>query len=356
MAKSLFRKNASLLVHIIAWVLLAFIVLYYHPITWGIVLPLKFWLKQVFLLGIMMAVFYFNINFLIPFLLEKRNHRIIYIGAILVLVVAGTALNSISNKLFGINTVMATRALAAIQPNRKTFGFPFETFIPTVILLLIGFGTTISFIRKWQTEVLLRQKYEQEKVSTELQFLKAQINPHFFFNTLNNIYSYTLTDGDIARTAITNLSKMMRYVLYDSQNGQVFLGQELNFLNDYIELMKLRLTGKTLVKYEFPAQVKEIILSPMLFLPLVENAFKHGTSNVEHGFITVTLQQLENEIELSVRNTIFGKQRQNVETSNGIGLANTQRRLDLLYPGKHVLITGINANNEYEATLKLFTR
>ncbi len=356
MAISLFLKNANLLVHIIAWILLAFIVLYYHPITWGIELPLKFWLKQVFLLGIMIAVFYFNINFLIPVLLEKRNNRIFYIGAILILVVAATALNSLSNKVFGINNVMATRELAAIQPNRKTVGFPFETFIPTLILLLIGFGTTISFIRKWQTEVMLRQKYEQEKVSTELLFLKAQINPHFFFNTLNNIYSYTLTDSDIARTAITNLSKMMRYVLYDSQNGQVFLSKELKFLNDYIELMKLRLTEKTLVKYEFPEQINELILSPMLFLPFVENAFKHGTSNVEHGFITVKLQQWENEIELSVRNTIFGKQRQNVETSNGIGLANTQRRLDLLYPGKYALSTGINANYEYEATLKLFIK
>jgi two-component system LytT family sensor kinase len=356
MAKSLFRKNADLLVHLIAWVLLAFIVLYYHPTTWGIELPVKFWIKQVFLLGIMVADFYININFLIPVLLEKRNKRIIYIAAILLLVVASTILNSIANKVFGINNVMATRAIASTQPNQKTFGFPFETFIPTVILLLIGFGTTISFIRKWQTEVLLRQKYEQEMVSTELLFLKAQINPHFFFNTLNNIYSYTLTDGDIARTAITNLSKMMRYVLYDSQNGQVLLSKELNFLNDYIELMKLRLTEKTIVKYEFPQQITEAILSPMLFLPLVENAFKHGTSNVEDGFITVKLYQKENEIELTVRNKNFVKQRQNVETSNGIGLANTQRRLDLLYPGKYVLITGINTNNEYEATLKLFTR
>jgi two-component system LytT family sensor kinase len=354
MAKSLFRKNASLLVHIIAWVLLAFIVLYYHPSTWGLELPLKFWLKQVFLLGIMMVVFYFNINFLIPLLLEKSNNRIFYIAAILVLVLAATLLNSVSNRLFGVDNVMAMRALVSIQTNRKTVGFPFETFIPTVILLLIGFGTTISFIRKWQTEVLLRQKYEQEKVSTELLFLKAQINPHFFFNTLNNIYSYTLTDSDIARTAITNLSKMMRYVLYDSQNGQVLLSKELNFLNDYIELMKLRLTGKTLIKYEFPEPINEMIISPMLFLPLVENAFKHGTSNVEYGFITVKLLQCDNEIEFTVRNTIFDKQRQNLETSNGIGLANTKRRLDLLYPGKYVLTTGMSVNNEFEVTLKLF--
>ncbi|CAN5441007.1 histidine kinase [soil metagenome] len=354
MGKSLFRKNARFLVHIMAWVLLAFFVLYYHPITWGIELPLKFWLKQVLLLGIMVGVFYLNINFLIPVLLEKRNKRFLYVVAISGLVIGATVLNSFSNRVFGINNVMAARALASIQPNRKAIGFPFETFIPTVILLLIGFGTTISFIRKWQTEVLLRQKYEQEKVSTELLFLKAQINPHFFFNTLNNIYSYTLTDGDIARTAITNLSKMMRYVLYDSQNGQAFLSKELNFLKDYIELMKLRLTEKTIVKYEFPDQINEATLSPMLFLPLVENAFKHGTSNVEHGFITIKLQQWGNEIEFSVRNTIFDKQRQNLETSNGIGLLNTQRRLNLLYPGKYVLNTAISANNEYEATLKLF--
>lgn len=356
MAISLFRKNADLLVHVFAWALLAFIVLYYHPTTWGIELPFKFWLKQVFLLGILIAIFYFNISFLIPVLLEKRNNRVIYIIAILVLVVAATVLNSISNKVFDVSNVMATRAIASMQSNRKTVGFPFETFIPTVILLLIGFGTTISFIRKWQSEVLLRQKYEQEKVSTELLFLKAQINPHFFFNTLNNIYSYTLTDGDIARTAITNLSKMMRYVLYDSQNGQVLLSKELNFLNDYIELMKLRLTEKTTINFEFPEQIKHTILSPMLFLPLVENAFKHGTSNVENGFIMVKLYQRGNEIELIVRNTIFGKQRQNLETSNGIGLANTQRRLDLLYPGKHILTTAINTNSEYEVKLKLFTK
>jgi two-component system LytT family sensor kinase len=111
MLKFMFRENARVLVHVIAWVLLAFIVLYYHPITWGIELPLKFWFKQVLLLAIMMVAFYFNINYLIPVLLEKQNKRVLYIGAVLLLVITSTLLNSFSNKIFGINSVMENRTI-----------------------------------------------------------------------------------------------------------------------------------------------------------------------------------------------------------------------------------------------------
>jgi LytS/YehU family sensor histidine kinase len=113
--------------------------------------------------------------------------------------------------------------------------------------MVIGLGITISFIQKWNEEVQLRQLLQQEKVSSELAMLKAQINPHFFSNTLNNIYSYTLTDGDIARDAITNLSKMMRYVLYETTAEKTLLSKEIEFIEEYIALMKLRITEKTKV-------------------------------------------------------------------------------------------------------------
>ncbi|MCO5947998.1 sensor histidine kinase [Mucilaginibacter flavidus] len=349
MLNTVFRKHATLLGHIIGWLLLWFAVLYYHPITWGISLPLRFWLKQLILLGIMMAVFYLNIYALIPKLLFKKQ-RVLYVIAVVIMVFISTWLNKSANRAFNIYQLMANRPE---RPARKN-GMITETFIPAVNMLLIGLGTTISFNKKWQREVSLREQLEKEKFQAELLLLKAQINPHFFFNTLNNIYSYTLSDGDVARTAITNLSKMMRYVLYDAESGVTSLVKEIAFIEDYIELMRLRISSKTKVTYLVPASLREqIMIAPMLFLPFVENAFKHGTSNISEGAIIIEVAQQDNVVTLVVTNTVYNQMRSNEQINTGIGISNTARRLELLYPGKYKLETGMLDKTLYQAKLIL---
>jgi LytS/YehU family sensor histidine kinase len=227
-------------------------------------------------------------------------------------------------------------------------------------LLVVGLGTSVAAIQRGQYDAQVRGALEQEKLATELSLLKAQINPHFFFNTLNNIYSLTLLDVERARAALHRLSRMMRYVLYETPNGQTHLSQEINFLLDYVELMNLRLTDQVEVVVETPSpQAGELaadpLIAPMLFQPFLENAFKHGVSALVSSRITIALRQPSaQQVELCVRNTLVPPAATYPDEPGGIGLANTRRRLDLLYPGRYQLhITNPTPANEYEVCLSL---
>ena len=180
------------------------------------------------------------------------------------------------------------------------------------------------------------------QVATGLSLLKAQTNPHFFFNTLNNIYALTLIDGEQARAALHRLSRMMRYVLYETPAGHTRLSQEISFLRDYIELMHLRLTDQVEVVFAPPAEpaAPDPHVAPVLFQPYVENTFKHGVSATAPSRITISLFQAgPQQVEMCVRNTLFANRQPDNDEPGGIGLANTQRRLDLLYPGRRALCT-----------------
>lgn len=349
------RNNIIILVHLLCWFIFAFGVLYYHPTAWGVTFPKEFWIKQTILLVILITVFYLNFYLLIPKLLFQQRVWS-YIFFTIALVIGITMLNNFINSFFNLNVFPFNRPHSSMHGGHPHFPDRhghFDSFVPSMISLMVGLGITVSFIQKWQHEVTLRQQLEQEKVTTELTLLKAQINPHFFFNTLNTIYSYTLSDGDIARTAITNLSKMMRYVLYDAEGRQTYLSKEISFIKEYTELMKLRITRKTTVLLQIQERATDVMIAPMLFLPFVENAFKHGVSSIEEGHITIWIIQTEDSVELIVRNSVYENRRASEDKSNGIGLQNTQRRLELLYPGKYALSTGMINETEYEAKLRL---
>jgi len=210
-------------------------------------------------------------------------------------------------------------------------------------------------VQRGQRDAQIRQELEQEKLSTELSWLKAQINPHFFFNTLNNIYALTLLDGDEAREAIHRLSRMMRYVLYDTQSRTAPLSQELLFVRDYIDLMQLRLTDNVQVHYDTPHPLHEAPIAPMILLTFVENAFKHGVSALAPSYIRIVVRQpTPGTLEVEVRNPIFPDRPVALDENHGIGLVNTRRRLDLLYPGRHTLTATENSSeHEYYVHLTL---
>lgn len=352
--KVLKRSNVFILVHFFCWLILAVGVLYNHPTGLDITVTNDFWIRQTDLLIILMGVFYLNYYLLIPRLLIPHKKVIIYILLVIALLVGVTCLNSFINSFFNLNPFVFNHP----HPPHEGPGHPdrhgrYDSIVPGLNLLMIGLGITISFIRKWQQEVNLRQQLEQEKIATELTLLKAQINPHFFFNTLNTIYSYTLSDGDVARTAITNLSKMMRYVLYDAAGLQTPLSKEIAFIKEYTELMKLRIGKKTTVLLQVQEGTGDVMIAPMLFLPFVENAFKHGVSGIAEGQINIWIMQNADEVGLIVKNTVYESRRASEDESNGIGIVNTTRRLDLLYPGKYTLTAGMVDEAEYEAKLKL---
>ena len=228
-------------------------------------------------------------------------------------------------------------------------------------LMTLSTGTIIVAVRKSQQDTLLRQEeallrksLEQQKTDSELSFLKAQINPHFFFNTLNNIYALTMINVESSRQALLKLSRMMRYVLYETQKDAVLLSQQIAFVQDYIELMQLRLTDKVEVIFKRPTPLKEVTIAPMILLPFVENAFKHGVSSLHSSRIFIAIHQKTDNLEIEVRNTVFAEQSKSLEQGNGIGLVNTRRRLDLLYPDRyHLSVNEDTSQNEYQVHLTL---
>jgi two-component system, LytTR family, sensor kinase len=204
-------------------------------------------------------------------------------------------------------------------------------------LLISGFGLGLKFSDKIIQNEKDRKETEKERLNSELVFLKSQINPHFFFNTLNNIYSLVQLNVDDGQKAILQLSKLMRYVLYETDQEQKPLSQEIGFMQNYIELMKLRLAEKVVLFVSFPSEFNDVNIPPLLFLPFIENAFKHGISYIKPSFINILMRVDEEKIHFECSNSIGSKGEKFQGAETGIGLENVKKRLGLLFPGSHSL-------------------
>lgn len=205
---------------------------------------------------------------------------------------------------------------------------PHVNFLITSVLL-IGFDTGLQLsIRSMQIE-REKEELEKENIKNQLAFLHHQISPHFFMNTLNNIHALVDISGERAKDAILQLSKMMRYLLYDTAHGQTTLAQEIEFMRSYLELMKLRVSDKVDIQLHLPDEVPEAILPPLLFVPFVENAFKHGVSYQQPSFIHIDLRVESKALHFQVENSKAISPRS--DEGSGIGIENVRRRLDLIY-------------------------
>lgn len=357
-----FGRFPSHLIHILIWVLLAFMLLVISPLQHNIILPAAFWVKQGILFCLWVMAYYLNTQIWVPKLLFENKINLFIVSGLLT--TAGVvALIWLTEFWLNLPELMfrAFNPVAKLSSGTGRVPLWILTFPFITTLMAIGVGTTIAAVQKSQKDTLLRQEdallrktLEQQKTTTELSFLRAQINPHFFFNTLNNIYALTMINVESSRQALLKLSRMMRYVLYETQKDMVLLSQEISFTQDYIELMQLRLTDKVEIIFDKPASVKEVTIAPMLLLPFVENAFKHGVSTLHASRIYIGIDQKPGLLEIDVRNTLFSEQNKSLEQGNGIGLVNTRRRLDLLYPGQYQLSASENpSENEYCVRLTL---
>jgi len=355
----------GVLIQILIWAVFGVLLFFYQPYFSDIDVPYQFWIKQVIVLGSMVAVFYLNALVLVPrFLLKNRTGY--YLTSMVVIVVAIVFLSGWVDRALNLHQLFDAAFHKRAQkqgwemtnhhPKKpdKGKGRGLDTLTMTVTALVLGISTSITTIQKWQKDKQSREELEKDKVTSELSFLKAQINPHFFFNTLNNIYALTQVDADVAGKAIHQLSRMMRYLLYDTQQANTMLSQELAFVKDYISLMKLRLTDVVKINFDEPTRLTDKPVAPMIFLPFVENAFKHGVSATQPSHIDIVILQKDSVLDLTVKNSIINDNSVSLDTNSGIGLVNTRRRLDLLYPGKYKLeIDELNANNEYTVHLIL---
>lgn len=214
--------------------------------------------------------------------------------------------------------------------------------------MMAGFCCMITLFKYWLKKERDWMQSEKAKITAELQLLKAQVHPHFLFNTLNNIYSFSLESSPKTPELILKLSSLLRYMLYDCKAEQVLLEKEIQVMKNYIDLEKERYGNKIEISLNITGDLKDHYTSPLLLLPFLENAFKHGTSDqLEKPWLSMDLTVKQNTMKCKIANS---KNEQVVVSENGIGIQNVKKRLELLYPNKHELKMN-NGNNFFVVSL-----
>jgi hypothetical protein len=262
-------------------------------------------------------------------------------------------------RYFGISVVVSlVLAMAMILLFLPLFGAPtsvnWKEVIPPIIGMFI-IGNTGSLLRGfigWFDDLQRRQEMEKMVIRNELDVLNAQLNPHFLFNTLNNIDSLIFRQPQKASESLITLSEIMRYMLYEAKEPQVLLSREMEHYDKVIRLQAMRMANPEAIRFSRPEALPELKVAPLLFLPFIENAFKYATKTEVLPMIDFQLKITEEGICWTTRNRFVPEQSDSSARRGGIGLSNLKRRLELLYPGKHSLETRISGN-EFFAELKL---
>ncbi len=239
--------------------------------------------------------------------------------------------------------------LRPIQPHKQRPIPPFANLL-ILAILVVGFDTGLRSSLRWMETENEKVSLEKENIATQLVLLRNQVSPHFFMNTLNNIHALVDINTEEAKESIIKLSKMMRYLLYETQTEATTLTREVEFLHSYIDLMKLRYNEKVSITLTLPTTIPEKIMPPFLFTSLIENAFKHGVSYREESFINIDLMVSDDRLVLIIKNSKANKT--HTDDFSGIGLDNTQKRLALLY-GDTYHLDIIDADNIFTVNLSI---
>lgn len=230
-------------------------------------------------------------------------------------------------------------------------GIPFWLNSLVISILILGFDIGLRTTFKWNKLEQDRQLADKERVKTELAFLRHQLSPHFFMNTLNNIHALIDIDTEEAKESIIRLSKLMRHILYDSEQEKISLGNEVSFIQSYIDLMKLRFTEKVKITFQADFEAGKVKIPPLLFTSLIENAFKYGVSYQQDSFISILLSVSGDELNFRIQNSKSDVPNQD-NGSSGIGLENTRKRLDLLYSSNYKMDI-VETSKTYTVHIKL---
>jgi len=341
----IFKKSSVIIIHILIWLIffVVFPILLYVDSMYDVPFLKRTLLQTLFYI----LVFYINYFILIPIILFKSNKKINYYFSLLVLIIGFTIFFDytgnhlpINNKKheFEFKSNYTERDKIKVFP-RPSKRWPTYNFLITS-LLISGFGLGLRFSEKMIYNDKLRKETEKQKLHSELAFLKNQISPHFFFNTLNNIYSLIEINAEESKNALLQLSKLMRYLLYESDSSFIQLSKEIEFMKSYVELMKLRLSPKVKLKVKFPEKADNTQIPPLLFVSFIENAFKHGISYREPSFINIDMSISDKEIVFWCSNSVIDNNTKikDISSKSGIGLENVRKRLELLFPNKYNLV------------------
>ena len=345
------KKTVEIVIHILVWSII-FLMLQ----TVGLPREIKINpIRQIITGTLIVSLFYLNYLIFVPkFLSQKQIVQFLLSNIFLLFVLFFTSKYLVikyPDIITQPNNFLPYNPNAAPNPDQTTNNNPNHRpsprfkdalpnpsgFIGVVIgFLVIAVSTSIKVTQSWYTNEEQRKEMQNEKLSAELLFLKSQINPHFFFNTLNSIYYLAQTKSDQSPIAILKLSEIMRYIIYETVREKVPLKKELDYIQNYIDLQLLRLNENMKVEYIINSRSDNLLIGPMLLIPFVENAFKHGIDFAQNSTITIVATTEDSKLTFSVTNPKVQQNRINL-VSSGVGLLNVKKRLDLLYPNNYSL-------------------
>lgn len=275
------------------------------------------------------AIFYLNYFLLIPKVLFREHKKKFLIINILVIGAISIGLRIISD--IQVPPPPNEELMMKIKPPHFIF---FMRDIATMIFAA-GLSVAIRVSIRWNETEKARREAVKSRTEAELKNLRNQLNPHFLLNTLNNIYALIAFDSDKAQQAVQDLSKLLRYVLYDNQEMFVPLQKEIDFIKNYIELMRIRVSAKVNIVTEFNIKPQsQTPIAPLIFISLIENAFKHGISPSGESFINISISENDKEIICVIKNSNFPKTEKD-KSGSGIGLEQVRKRLEIIYQGNY---------------------
>ena len=331
-----------------------------HIISWGIMFGFPFffvergngninWMAYIRHLAVplsFMIAFYVNYFILVPRYLFQSQAKRYIVYNIIFLCVIGILLHLWQSLTFD----------PSFAPKAKRPGMPpgWLFFLRDMLSLVftIGLSAAIRMSARWTQNEAARKEAERNRAEAELKNLRNQLNPHFLLNTLNNIYALIAFDSDKAQAAVQELSRLLRHVLYDNQQNFVALGKEMDFIRNYIELMRIRLASNVTVETQIDVRAdSRTEIAPLIFISLIENAFKHGISPTESSFIRIHFSESPGQVCCEIANSYHPKSQAD-KSGSGIGLEQVRKRLELTYPGRYEWKQGVSDDRkEYKSIL-----
>ncbi len=293
-----------------------------------------------------MILVYVNIYVLFPRFILKKNYAKYLLSFLLVLCVFYIIRTELIYWLINENVWPES------DSPQKAYSFNHVLVVFLTGIYDVALVTTIKLTADWIFERKRTEQLQKIQLRTELNFLKTQIQPHFFFNTLNNLYALSIEKSDKAPEMILKLSEIMQYVLYDAKEPKIRLLKEINYIHNYLELEELRFGDSVKYNLDIVGNIDDVFVPPLLFLPFIENCFKHGTKENDHMKVEINFEKIKEQLIFSVKNN-FNKNSETIANSkHGIGIINVKRRLKLLYNENYKLKTNI-FEEEFKVNLKI---
>lgn len=340
------KKNilyVEIVCHVLFWIIPTYLSIKYELVSYGVSLGQQ-GERYAFIAGAIINILtvYFNIFILFPAYNRKRLNTPIYLLLLLFIVIIVSLVTikifNLFDQYYGIHRTI--------------------TFVPFLVTEIINTAffaiqsTLYCIVKEWIKNKIIKSKLVEEKLLLELKYLKAQINPHFLFNTLNNLYSIALKNkDDETATGITKLSYIMRFMIDDVNKDIIALDKEIEYLKSYIDLQRLRFAENDNINiiFDIHGDTKKVKIPPFLFIVFIENSFKHGVNYKRPSFINIQFEIVGDVIKFSITNSVhYNKETQ----QQGLGLKNIKERLELLFRNNHTLEI-INANNTFNVYLEI---